>query len=174
MYIFRYEFLNSYAMKTTRESAKEKSHKQLVHYLQELLEKNYDATKDYKVAVERAENHDLKRFLKKQVVRREHYATEIDKIIHSLNEHPKESGTLSGSLHRTWINLRGSIEKDTDKALLEQCRQGEKNSIEDYEDKLAKYMFPPHIKEILLNQIKEMKVTLETVKSMDDIPKHVV
>lgn len=157
-------------MKTTRESAKERSHDQVVHCLQVLLEKNYDAAKDYKIAVERAENHDLKQFLKKQVVRRDHYTTELDKLIHSLNAKPKEKGSLTGSLHRTWLNLKSSIGKDTDQTLLKECLQGEKQSIEEYEDKLSKHKNPPHIEEVLQRQLKEMRSTYENVKSMEDIP----
>ena len=158
-------------MKTTRESAKERSHEQIVQCLQELLEQNYDAAKDYKIAVERAEDHDLKQFLKKQVVRRDHYTTELDKLIHSLNEKPKESGSISGSLHRTWLNLKSSIGKDTDQTLLKECLQGEKNSIEDYEEKLSKHKIPVHIEEVLQRQLSEMKATYTGVNSMEDISK---
>lgn len=156
-------------MKTTREAAREDSHRKLVHSLQELLEKNYDAEKDYKIALERAESHELKQFFKKQVVRRDHYSTEIDKLIHSLNEHPKESGTTSGTLHRTWINLRSSIGKNTDKVLLEECLQGEKNSVEEYEEQLSKYRFPAQIEEVLRKQLEEMKATLSSIHSLEDI-----
>lgn len=156
-------------MKTTREAAREDSHKKIVHSLQELLEKNYDAEKDYKIALERAEGHELKDFFKKQVVRRDHYSTEIDKLIHSLNENPKESGTAYGTLHRTWINLRSSVGKDTDKVLLEECLRGEKNSLEEYEEKLSKYRFPPHIEEVLQKQLEEMRTTLSSVHTLEDI-----
>lgn len=158
-------------MKTTRESAKERSHEQIVHCLQELLEKNYDAAKDYKIAVERAEDHNLKQFLKKQVVRRDHYTTELDKLIHSLNEKPKEHGTITGTLHRTWLNLKSSLGKDTDQTLLKECLEGEKNSIKEYEDKLSKHKIPPHIEEVLRNQLNEMKATYSSVSSMEDIHK---
>ncbi|MCH4823090.1 PA2169 family four-helix-bundle protein [Gramella lutea] len=89
-------------MKTTRESAREASHKNLFHVLSDLLEKNYDAEKGYKKALQHTENPDLKSFLKKQAVQRNHFATELDKQIHLLNEHPKEkvSGSTLASIHR--------------------------------------------------------------------------
>lgn len=159
-------------MKTTRESAKERSHEQIVACLQELLEKNYDAAKDYKIAVERADDHELKQFLIKQVVRRDHYATELDKLIHSLNEKPKETGSLSGSIHRTWLNLKNSIGKHTDESLLKECLEGEKNSIENYEEKLSKKAIPTQIEEVLQRQLAEMKVTYASVSTMEDILKN--
>jgi len=156
-------------MKTTRESAREESHKKITHSLQELLEKNYDAEKDYKTARERAENSSLKEFFKKQAVRKNHFATEIDRQLHSLNEHPKETGSTMGTLNRTWINLKSSIGKDTDKVLLEECLRGEKNSVEEYEKELRKNKFPASIEEVLRRHLSEMRTTLSEIKSMEDL-----
>lgn len=155
-------------MKTTRESAREESHEKMSHDLQELLEKNYDAEKDYKTAWERAEHKSLKEFFKKQAVRRNHFATEIDKQLHLLNEDPKESGSAMGRLHRTWINLKSSIGSDTDKMLLEECLRGEKNSVEEYEKKLRKHRYPAKIEEILRKHVSEMRSTLAEIKTMND------
>lgn len=155
-------------MKTTRESAREEGHKSITHHLQELLERNYDAEKDYKTARERAKQKTLKDFFKDQAVRRNHYATEIDKLLHSLNERPQESGSAMGVLSRTWINLKSSI-GDTDKILLEECLKGEKKSIEDYEKKLRKEKFPFKIEEVLRKQILEMRETLSKIKSLEDL-----
>lgn len=156
-------------MKTTRESAREKSHKNLANGLQDLLEKNYDAEKDYRTARERAESMALKEFCKKQAVRKNHFATEIDNQLHSLNEHPKESGSAMGTLHRTWINLRSSLGKDTDKILLEECLRGEKNGVEEYEEKLRKNKYPAKIEDILRRHLSEMRTTLSEIKSLEDL-----
>lgn len=153
-------------MKTTRESAREEGHKTVAQGLQELLQKNYDAEKDYRKARERAKNGSLKEFFKKQAVRRNHFATEIDKLLHSLNEHPKEKGTTLGGLHRTWINFRSSIEKDKDKVLLEESLRGEENSVEEYENKIHKTNFPAQIKEVLQNHVSEMRTTISEIESM--------
>ncbi len=156
-------------MKTTRESAREESHEKLTNSLQVLLEKNYDAEKDYKTALERAENPSLKEFFKKQVVQRNHFATEIDKLLHSFNEHPRERGTVFGTLHRTWINLRTSIGNDTDKMLLEECLRGEKNSVEEYEEKMRKNRYPARVEDVLRKQLSEIRNTLASIKSMKDL-----
>jgi uncharacterized protein (TIGR02284 family) len=155
-------------MKTTRESAREESHKKIAHSLQELLEKNYDTEKDYRTARERAENNSLKEFFKKQAVRKNHYATEIDRQLHSLNERPKESGSALGTIHRTWINLRSSIGKNTDEILLEECLRGEKNSVEEYEKELRKNKFPASIEEVLRHHLTEMRATLSEIKSLEN------
>ncbi|MHA6280469.1 ferritin-like domain-containing protein [Salinimicrobium sp. CAU 1759] len=153
-------------MKTTRESAREESHKKVSQGLQELLEKNYDMEKDYRTARERAKDPALKDFFKKQAVKKNHFATEIDKQLHSLNEHPKDPGSTVAGLNRTWINLKSSLGKDTDKSLIEECLRGEKNSVEEYENKLRKNNFPPRIGEVLRKHLTEIRASISELKTI--------
>ena len=162
-------FQNLLKMETTRESAKQESHNQLVNNLQELLEKNYDAEKGYKKALGETKDANLRQFLKKRVVERNHFATELDKIIRSLNEHPKEKGSAIGDLHRTWMNIKTLLSANKNEALLEECIRGEKASKKEYEEKLKKYKFPPTISEILKRQLSEISATVEKIKKLEDL-----
>jgi len=156
-------------MKTTIEEAKEEIHNKLVHNLQELLSKNYDAEKGFKKAISDAKDTKLKDFLKNQVVRHNHFATEIDKEIRLLNEHPIEKSNTEGNLHRAWMDLVSTFSKHNDETILEECLRGEKAAENEYEHKLEKGHFPPHIKDILKNQLQEIKDTLKKVKSLKDL-----
>lgn len=158
-------------MKTTRELAREASHKSLVHILSNLLEKNYDAEKGYKKAMEHTKNPDLRNFLKNQAVQRNHFATEIDKQIHLLNEHPKDNsqGSTLGTIHRFWIEIKGSWAKKDDESILEECLRGEKASLKEYEDKLENHMFTLEIKELLESHRDAIKKTLKQIKILEDL-----
>jgi|TARA_R100000479_G_scaffold176515_1_gene131731 uncharacterized protein (TIGR02284 family) len=156
-------------METTREKAKETVHNNIVNNLQELLEKNYDAEKGFKKAMEDAESQDLKHFLKKQAQQRNKFATELDKEIHSLNEKPKESGSTTGSLHRTWINIKSAISGNDDEAVLEECIRGEKASMEEYEKTLKENRFPNNLETVLNSQLSEIKGTVAKVKNLEDL-----
>ncbi len=156
-------------MKTTIEEAKEEIHKKLVNNLQELLAKNYDAEKGFKKAISDAKDPKLKDFLKNQVVRRNHFATEIDKEIRLLNEHPIEKGNSSGNLHRAWMDLVSTFSRHNDETILEECVRGEKAAEKEYEHKLEKCHFPPHIEDILRNQLQEIKDNISKVKSLENL-----
>jgi len=157
-------------MKTTRESAKEESHDEMVNNLNELLVKNYDAEKGFKKALENSENHSLKNFFKQQAVIRSRFKTEIEKELHELNAHPKlDDGHATGVLHRVWIDVKTALSKNDDEAVLEECIRGEKTSIKDYEEKLANSHFLPNIKEMLNKQLLEIKNTVSTIKRLEDI-----
>lgn len=156
-------------MKTTRESAKEASQKERIEHLQELLEKNYDAEKGYKKVLEQADSNNLKRFLKEQAVIRNRFATEIHTVIRSLNAEPKEKGSATGDLHRTWIDLKTMFTKNDDEAVLEECLRGEKASLKEYEKKLEETVFMPETKAMLEKHLKEIRTTLSEIQHLEDL-----
>lgn len=156
-------------MKTTREAAKEELHNKKARSLQELLQKNYDAERDFKKAIEKADSSELKKFFKGQAVMHNHFATEIDKVLHALNEHPKEKGTTTGALFRTWLDIKTIFTKKDDEAVLEECIRGEKNSIREYESELKKVNFSPQEKEMLNEHLSKMKMTLQETKRLEDL-----
>ncbi|HBC04746.1 MAG: hypothetical protein CL528_10505 [Aequorivita sp.] len=156
-------------MKTTHEKAKEHNHEKLVDNLQELLEKNYDAEKGFTKAMKDAKNNNLKKFLQQQALQRNRFATELDQQIRNLNETPKESGSFTGDLHRTWIDIKSAVAGNTDEAVLEECIRGEKASWNEYEKKLKENNFPPTISNVLQKQASEIHTTLNSVKTLEDL-----
>ncbi len=157
-------------MKTTREEAKQESHNEVVKNLNELLEKNYDAEKGFKKALEDVKNPSLRKFFKKQAVIRNRFKTEIEKELHDLNAHPKvKEGSATGSLHRVWIDVKTALSGKDDESVLEECIRGEKASAKDYEEKLSKGHFPPNVKNVLTSQLHEIKNTISSVKRLEDI-----
>ncbi|MBG43990.1 MAG: hypothetical protein CL530_08475 [Aequorivita sp.] len=156
-------------MKTTKEKADEKIHEEIVNNLQDLLEKNYDAEKGFTKAMKDAKNNNLKKFLQQQALQRNRFATELDQQIRNLNETPKESGSFTGDLHRTWIDIKSAVAGNTDEAVLEECIRGEKASWNEYEEKLKENNFPPTISNVLQKQASEIHTTLNSVKTLEDL-----
>ena len=118
-------------MKTTKEQADQDIHENLVNNLQELLEKNIDAEEGYSKAMKDPKNNRLKSFLQHQATKRSQFVTELNQEIRNLNETPKEKGSTTGSLHRTWIDIKSSLTGNDDEAVLEECIRGEKSSVEE-------------------------------------------
>src|SRR5690554_417401 len=156
-------------MKTTKEKADQEIHKETVNNLQALLEKNYDAEKGFKKAKVNAKNTNLKNFLKKQAAQRDRFATEITDELRNLNVEPKESGSFTGDLHRTWIDIKTAVAGNEDEAVLEECIRGEKASAEEYNEKLKKFNFPTQIQSVLQKQASEINQTLSQVKRLEDL-----
>ena len=156
-------------MKTSLEEAREDSHKETVNLLQGILEKNYDAEKGYKKSMQDAKNPALKNFLKEQAAQRSHFATAIDKELRDLGEEPKESGSVTGSLHRAWIEIKSSVAGDDDEAVLEEVIRGEKASVDEYQDAVSNNTLSPQINSVLQSQLRDIQGTLSRVKTLEDL-----
>jgi uncharacterized protein (TIGR02284 family) len=156
-------------MKTTREAAKEESHKEHAKALQVLLQKNYDAEKGFKNAITKTESDNLKEFLKRQALKHNRFATELDREIRSLNETPKEEGSFTGKLSRAWMDIKVAVSGNHDEAILEECVRGEKSSAEEYEEALDENKFTPHLEQVLKKQLSDINTMIAEVKSMEDL-----
>ena len=156
-------------MKTSLEQAKEKTHKDTINVLQGILEKNYDAEKGYKKAMVDAKTPALKSFLQQQALQRSHFATAIDKEIRDLGETPIESGSMTGSLHRAWIDIKSSVAGNDDEAVLEEVIRGEKASVDEYQDVMKDNVLAPQINSLLQSQLNDIQGTLSRVKKLEDI-----
>ncbi len=156
-------------METTKEQADQNIHDEIVDNLQGLLEKNYDAEKGFKKAMEDAKSPNLKGFLKKQAAQRGRFANELTQELRNLNAQPKESGSATGTLHRAWIDIKSAVTGHTDESILEECIRGEKASWDEYSETLKNTNFPQNISSVVTKQATEVKTTLSQVKSLEDI-----
>ncbi len=156
-------------MKTSLEEAREQTHKDTVNVLQGIIEKNYDAEKGYKKAMQDAKNPALKNFLKQQALQRSTFATAIDKELRDLGETPKESGSVTGSLHRAWIDIKSSLAGNDDEAVLEEVIRGEKASVDEYVDAIKDKPLLPKVQSVLQSQLDDIQGTLNRVKTLEDI-----
>lgn len=107
--------------------------------------------------------------MQQQAAQRGRFVNELSQEIRNLNEEPKDSGSFTGDLHRTWIDIKSSVAGNTDEAVLEECIRGEKASWNEYDEKLKKQNFPSNISGLLQNQASEIHNTLNRVKTLEDL-----
>lgn len=156
-------------MEFTREESKRIAHEQTIDALNQLLEKNYDAEEGYKNALIDAKSDQLKKYFTKQAANRSQYVTELDKAIRDLNETPINTGSVAGSLHRTWMDIKNAIVGKSDEAVLEECIRGDKAAVEEYKSVLENEKYFPSIAPIVRNQLNGILNTLDTIKKLEDI-----
>jgi len=156
-------------METTREGAHQKIHDTTVNQLNKLLEKSYDAEKGYKKAIEDTDSVRLKTFFQERAAMRSQFATEIHNELHKLNEEPSTTGSVAGTIHRAWMDIKSSFTSDNEEAILEECLRGEKASVEDYKEALEKDILLTEVKPIIERQLGMITNTLNTVSKLEDL-----
>ena len=153
----------------TLDKDREQRHKDTVHVLQQILEKNYDAEKGYKKSLQDAKNPALKGFLQQQAAMRARFVTSNDQQLRQLGATPKESGSVTGTLHRAWIDIKSSLAGNDDEAVLEEVIRGEKASVEEYTEELKSHNLLPEVTQELQSQLNDIQATLNKVKRLEDI-----
>jgi uncharacterized protein (TIGR02284 family) len=156
-------------MESTREEAKNLAHDETVAALNQLLEKNYDAEQGYKNALVDAKNPSLKSYFTRQAANRSQYVNELDKAIRDLNADPIEKGSTTGSLHRTWMDIKTAIVGKDDEAVLEECIRGDKAAVEEYKEVLNNQEYLHGAADVVRNQLNGILNTLDTIKKLEDI-----
>ncbi len=141
--------------------------KEISKKLNELLEKNYDAEKGYKLAASKVKNEQLKKFFTKQAQERYDFGHELKSEIKNFGENPDKGSSLTSDAHRGWMNLKASLSGDKDEAVLEEAVRGEKAAVDEYEDVLKEADIPASTGNILMKQKNVIVASLNEVKTLE-------
>ena len=128
-----------------------------------LIETLKDGEEGYRQAAEKIQNPEYKRFFEQQSTERARFATELQPF---LGDKDKDSGSVSGALHRAWIDLKGKVGAG-DEAILSSVEQGEDNAKHTYEDAL-KTSPPTELVSIIRRQYASVKNAHDRVKVWRD------
>ncbi len=105
--------------------------------LNHLIEVLKDGQQGFAEAARDIVSADLKAVLSGYAMQREQFATELQVLAQDLgDEHPKESGSVSGAIHRGWINIKASITSRDEHSILEECERGEDAAMAAYQNAL--------------------------------------
>ncbi len=143
----------------------------IVSELNDILEKNYDAEKGYKEAAEEAENPLLKSLFQECAQQRYDFGHAIKAEIAAIGGEPDKGSSVAGAIHRAWIDFKTLFTGNDDAAVLQECINGEKAALEEYNEALYETTLPDSTKEVvtkqrdqivaLVDRMEELKKTFE-------------
>ncbi len=142
----------------------------VVSVLKDLIETCKDGQKGYQDAAQHAKRADLKTFFNQESLERSRFAGELEAELPRLGEPDKKvSGSVSGKLHRAWIDTKVSL-GGGDKTILESVEAGEDNAKETYQKALGASL-PANVAEIVRRQAASVQKAHDQVKSLRDAEK---
>jgi uncharacterized protein (TIGR02284 family) len=141
-----------------------------ISVLQDLIETSKDGQKGYQDAASHVKRSDLKTYFHEQGLERGRFAEELNaELIRLGKSDEKPSGSVSGALHRAWIDTKVSMGAG-DKAILESVEAGEDNAKEAYQ-KAVTGDLPENIAQIVRRQAASVQQAHDKVKSLRDAAK---
>jgi len=137
--------------------------------LNDLLVKNYDAEKGYIQAADKVENPTLESFFRKRALERGDFARELKTEISQYGEDPKDSGSVTGSMHRGWMSVKSLLSTDDSEAMLEEAIRGEESSLEEYNEVLNETALPPSVENMLNRHKNTIQSAINSVKVREEL-----
>jgi uncharacterized protein (TIGR02284 family) len=110
----------------------------IVSVLNDLIETSKDGEKGFRKAAEDTKNTTLKQLFADRAEDCARGATELQGIVQRLGGKPETGGSVSGALHRGWVDVKAAVSHRTDHAILAECERGEDVAKKNYRDALDK------------------------------------
>lgn len=139
--------------------------------LNELIETLKDGQKGYAEAMTDVEDADLKQTFKKYAAQRAEYITELEDQMMKLNLKPEEESSITGTVHRAFINLKGLITGKDRHSILAECERGEDYAKAAYEKALKIQDAPAALKTLIEKQAAGIKRGHDEMRALRDASK---
>ena len=139
--------------------------------LNELVETLKDGQKGYADAMTDVEDTNLKETFKKYAAQRAEYITEIEDQMFKLNLKPEEESSVTGTVHRAWIDLKAALTSKDSKAVLNECERGEDYAKKAYQTALKAQDLPANVKSVIEKQYQGVTAAHDNIKALRDSSK---
>ncbi len=138
---------------------------EVISTLNGLIETCKDGEQGFKEAAEGVERSDLKSTFYEYSQQRSQYAGVLQGLVRTLGGDPESGGSMSGAVHRGWINIKSAVTGRDEEAILNECERGEDYAKEAYEDAL-KMNLPANIQDVLRQQSQGVLAAHNRVKEL--------
>lgn len=143
--------------------------KELVDQLEEILEKNRDAEKGYAKAADNADSASLRAYFQQKSHERKSFNDELKRELVSNYNEIDDDGSFTGTIHRTWMDIKALFSADNDESMLEEAIRGDKAAVEEYEEVLEDTTIPARLATLIRNQQMKLRTDLNKIKSLEDL-----
>ena len=137
----------------------------VISTLNTLIATSKDGEEGFRSCAETVKNPTLKVFFEQKAERCREGAVQLQQIVREMGGDPKTGGSVSGAMHRFWVDIRGTIAGMDDHAILDECERGEDAAKRSYEKALAQDL-PGDVRRVVERQYAEVKANHDKVREM--------
>lgn len=135
--------------------------------IQGLIEINIDSAKGFREAADKIENARIAGFFRDCGAERDRFAAELKNLVRINGETPKDSGTIRGTAHRWWLDIRGTVAGGDEHSVLAEAERGEDAIKHRYESTL-KHTAGSAVNDVLQRQYASVKSRHDQIRDMRD------
>ena len=137
----------------------------VISVLNDLIETSKDGVNGFRTAAESVKSSEAKAVFTTRIQLIERAIGELQAEVRRLGGDPEKSGSVTGTLHRGWINLKSAVTGKDDDAIINECERGEEVAVKNYQDALDKDL-PPDVRAIVERQYRGTLQNLDKVRAL--------
>ncbi len=140
--------------------------KNTIDTLNELIEVCKDGEQGFRTAAEGLTDPQVKSVFGQYARERGQIARELQDEVRGLGGNPEHSGSMSGSVHRGWINIKSVVTGKDDQKIIAEAERGEDVAKAAFE-KALKTPLPAQVKTLVQRLSAQVHETHDRVRAME-------
>jgi len=139
-----------------------------INTLNDLIQTCRDGLVGFGEAAENVKNPQLKSFFNQAASERAACVQELELEVRRLGGDPSKSGSTAGTLHRVWMDIKGTLTGKDDHAILNEAERGEDSAVSAFRDALKSGNLQGNLLTLVQRQLTIIQQTHDRVKQMRD------
>lgn len=139
----------------------------VISTLNDLIETCKDGEQGFRQCAEDISDAQMKNFFTSRAQTCTDAAAELQEMVISLGGDPETRSSVSGSMHRRWVDIKAAVTGKDDEAILNECERGEDVALQSYRKALEKEL-PPDIRAMVERQYQGVQKNHDQVKALRD------
>jgi uncharacterized protein (TIGR02284 family) len=139
--------------------------KDVISTLNDLIETCKDGEEGFRTCAEDIRDPGMKSFFTDRAQQCAQAAGELQQEVRALGGDPEKSSSISGTLHRRWVDIKGAITGKDDESILNECERGEDVAKKSYANALEKAL-PAGIRTMVERQYQGVLRNHDQVKQL--------
>jgi uncharacterized protein (TIGR02284 family) len=124
-----------------------------------------DGQEGFKEAAEGVQRSDLKSVFYEFSQQRAEFAGVLQQSVRSLGGDPESTGSMTGALHRGWMDIKTAVMGKDEESILNECERGEDAAKQSYEEALEKHL-PSNIASVVSQQSQAVLAAHNRIRSL--------
>jgi uncharacterized protein (TIGR02284 family) len=140
----------------------------VISTLNNLIETCRDGQEGFKTAADGVKNAELRQLFNFYSQQRAQFVGELQDEVRHIGGEPADSGSVTASLHRGWINIMSAVTGQDDNAVIGECERGEAAAVANYREALGTDM-PANVRAVFERQFGEVKKAHDRIRNLEKV-----
>jgi uncharacterized protein (TIGR02284 family) len=139
----------------------------IISTLNDLIETCKDGEEGFRQSAENISDPQMKNLFIDRAQSCSTAASELQELVTSCGGDPETKSSMSGAMHRRWLDVKSAVTGKDDETVLNECERGEDVALKSYRDALQKDL-PPNIRSVVERQYNGVVRNHDQVKALRD------